>query len=98
MHGEITVWRRDLHENPELLYDTHRTSKIVKEKLTSFGCDQVITGLGRTGVVGVIHGRSNSNGKTIGLRADMDALPIKEITNLEYSSKKDGMMLSLIHI
>ena len=97
MHGEITVWRRDFHENPELLYDTHRTSKIVKEKLTSFGCDQVITGLGRTGVVGVIHGRSNSNGKTIGLRADMDALPIKEITNLEYSSKKDGMMHACGH-
>ena len=97
MHGEITVWRRDFHENPELLYDTHRTSKIVKEKLASFGCDQVITGLGRTGVVGVIHGRSNSNGKTIGLRADMDALPIKEITNLEYSSKKDGMMHACGH-
>ena len=97
MHGEITVWRRDFHENPELLYDTHRTSKIVKKKLTSFGCDQVITGLGRTGVVGVIHGRSNSNGKTIGLRADMDALPIKEITNLEYSSKKDGMMHACGH-
>ena len=97
MHGEITVWRRDFHENPELLYDTHRTSKIVKEKLTSFGCEQVITGLGRTGVVGVIHGRSNSNGKTIGLRADMDALPIKEITNLEYSSKKDGMMHACGH-
>ena len=97
MHGEITVWRRDFHENPELLYDTHRTSKIVKEKLTSFGCDQVITGLGRTGVVGVIHGRSNSNGKTIGLRADMDALQIKEITNLEYSSKKDGMMHACGH-
>lgn len=97
MHGEITVWRRDFHENPELLYDTHRTSKIVKEKLTSFGCDQVITGLGRTGVVGVIHGRSNSNRKTIGLRADMDALPIKEITNLEYSSKKDGMMHACGH-
>ena len=97
MHGEITAWRRDFHENPELLYDTHRTSKIVKEKLTSFGCDQVITGLGRTGVVGVIHGRSNSNGKTIGLRADMDALPIKEITNLEYSSKKDGMMHACGH-
>ena len=97
MHGEITVWLRDFHENPELLYDTHRTSKIVKEKLTSFGCDQVITGLGRTGVVGVIHGRSNSNGKTIGLRADMDALPIKEITNLEYSSKKDGMMHACGH-
>ena len=97
MHGEITVWRRDFHENPELLYDTHRTSKIVKEKLTSFGCDQVITGLGRSGVVGVIHGRSNSNGKTIGLRADMDALPIKEITNLEYSSKKDGMMHACGH-
>ena len=86
MHLEITEWRRDFHENPELLYDTHRTSKIVSEKLTSFGCDTVKTGIGRTGVVGVIKGRINTKNKVIGLRADMDALPIQEKTNLSYVS------------
>ena len=112
MHSEITEWRRDFHENPELLYDTHRTSKIVSEKLTSFGCDTVKTGIGRTGVVGVIKGKINTKNKVIGLRADMDALPIQEKTNLSYVSKHAGKMhacghdghtamllgLSLIHI
>ncbi|MBT7544986.1 MAG: amidohydrolase, partial [Kordiimonadaceae bacterium] len=97
MHAEITEWRRDFHENPELLYDTVRTSKIVSEKLNSFGCDVVKTGIGRTGVVAVIKGRSDSKGKVIGLRADMDALPIKEITGLEYRSKNDGKMHACGH-
>ena len=97
MHAEITEWRRDFHENPELLYDTVRTSKIVCEKLNSFGCDVVKTGIGRTGVVAVIKGRSDSKGKVIGLRADMDALPIKEITGLDYSSKNDGKMHACGH-
>ena len=94
---EITEWRQDFHENPELLYDTVRTSKIVSEKLNSFGCDVVKTGIGRTGVVAVIKGRSDSKGKVIGLRADMDALPIKEITGLDYSSKNDGKMHACGH-
>jgi len=97
MHAEITKWRRDFHENPELLYDTVRTSKIVSEKLNSFGCDVVKTGIGRTGVVAVIKGRSDSKGKVIGLRADMDALPIKEITGLDYRSKNDGKMHACGH-
>ena len=97
MHAEITEWRRDFHENPELLYDTVRTSKIVSEKLNSFGCDVVKTGIGRIGVVAVIKGRSDSKGKVIGLRADMDALPIKEITGLDYSSKNDGKMHACGH-
>ena len=97
MHAEITEWRRDFHENPELLYDTVRTSKIVSEKLNSFGCDAVKIGIGRTGVVAVIKGRSDSKGKVIGLRADMDALPIKEITGLDYSSKNDGKMHACGH-
>ena len=97
MHAEITEWRRDFHENPELLYDTVRTSKIVSEKLNSFGCDVVKTGIGRTGVVAVIKGRNDSKGKVIGLRADMDALPIKEITGLDYSSKNDGKMHACGH-
>ena len=94
---EITAWRRDFHSNPELLYDVHRTAGIVAEKLTSFGCDEVVTGIGRTGVVGVIRGRSTGSGKVIALRADMDALPIEEETNLPYRSKVPGKMHACGH-
>ena len=87
LHQDITAWRRDLHEHPEILFDTHRTSGIVAEKLRAFGCDEVVEGLGRTGVVGIIKGKSDSSGKVIGLRADMDALPIHEQTGLDYASK-----------
>lgn len=97
LHDEITTWRRDLHEHPELLFDTHRTSALVAEKLTAFGCDEVVTGIGRTGVVGVIKGNSNSSGKVIGLRADMDALPIHEQTGVEYASKTPGAMHACGH-
>jgi len=94
---EITEWRRDLHENPELLFDTHRTSAIVEDKLKEFGCDEVNGGIGRTGVVGVIKGQSNNSGKVIGLRADMDALPIFEATGLDYASKTSGIMHACGH-
>ena len=94
---EITAWRRDLHENPEILFDTYRTSAIVAEKLGEFGCDEVVTGIGRTGIVAVIKGKSDTSGKVIGLRADMDALPIHEQTGLEYASKTDGAMHACGH-
>ncbi len=94
---DITAWRRDLHEHPEILFETHRTAGIVAEKLEAFGVDEVTTGIGRTGVVGVIKGKSNSSGKVIGLRADMDALPIHEATGLEYASKIDGAMHACGH-
>ncbi|MFT4742521.1 MAG: amidohydrolase [Yoonia sp.] len=94
---EITAWRRDLHENPEILFETHRTSAIVAEKLAAFGCDTIETGIGRTGVVGVIRGRTDTAGKVIGLRADMDALPILEATGLDYASKIDGAMHACGH-
>ena len=94
---EITEWRRDLHENPELLFETHRTSAKVAEKLEAFGCDEVVTGIGRTGVVGVIKGKSDRSGKVIGLRADMDALPIHEQTGLPYASKTPGAMHACGH-
>lgn len=94
---EITEWRRDIHENPEILFETHRTSALVAEKLKAFGCDDIVTGIGRTGVVGVIKGKTNSSGKVIGLRADMDALPIHEQTGLEYASKTDGAMHACGH-
>ncbi len=97
LQDEITAWRRDLHENPEILFETHRTSAIVAEKLEEFGCDEVVTGIGRTGVVGVIKGKATGSGKVIGLRADMDALPIHEQTGLDYASKTDGAMHACGH-
>ena len=101
LHDEITAWRRDLHAHPELLYDVHRTAASVAEKLKAFGCDEVVTGIGRTGVVGVIRGRKGgadkANGKTIALRADMDALPIEEATGLPYQSTVPGKMHACGH-
>ena len=97
LQAEITEWRRDLHENPEILFETHRTSAMVAEKLQAFGCDEVVTGIGRTGVVGVIKGKADTTGKVIGLRADMDALPMHEQTGLEYASKTDGAMHACGH-
>ena len=97
MLPEITAWRRDLHENPEILFETHRTAQVVADKLTAFGCDEVVTGIGRTGVVGVIKGKSDTAGRVIGLRADMDALPIHEQTGLDYASKTPGAMHACGH-
>src|SRR6202034_3387482 len=97
LHPEITAWRRDFHAHPELLYDVHRTAASVAEKLKSFGCDEVATGIGRTGVVGVIRGRKAGAGKVVGLRADMDALPIEEATNLPYKSTVPGKMHACGH-
>ena len=97
LHPEITEWRRDIHAHPEILYETHRTSALVAEKLKEFGCDEVVTGIGRTGVVGVIRGRSTASGRVIGLRADMDALPIQEATGVAYASKTPGAMHACGH-
>jgi amidohydrolase len=97
LQSEVMEWRRDLHANPELLYDVHRTAAFVAEKLRAFGCDETITGIGKTGVVGVIKGSKGSVGRTIGLRADMDALPIQEETGLPYASKVSGKMHACGH-
>ncbi|MGH6678410.1 MAG: M20 aminoacylase family protein [Bradyrhizobium sp.] len=100
LHPEIQAWRRDIHEHPELLYDVHRTAAFVADRLREFGCDEVATGLGKTGVVGVINGRKpagNGDLKVIGLRADMDALPIEEVTELPYASKTPGLMHACGH-
>jgi hippurate hydrolase len=97
LHTDITEWRRDLHMYPELQYDVHRTAGSVAEKLKAFGCDEVVTGLGRTGVVGVIRGKKGKSGKTIGLRADMDALPIEEANDLPYKSTDPGKMHACGH-
>ena len=94
---EITAWRRDLHEHPELLFDVQRTAGVVAEKLRQFGCDEVVEGIGRTGVVGVIKGKLSSSDNVIGLRADMDALPIHETSGVEHASKTDGKMHACGH-
>jgi len=100
LQPDIQAWRRDIHEHPELLYDVHRTAAFVAERLREFGCDEVVTGLGRTGVVGVIKGRKpagKSDIRVIGLRADMDALPVEEATELPYASRTPGKMHACGH-
>ena len=96
LHNEIKEWRRDFHAHPELRYDVHRTAGSVAEKLKSFGCDEVVPGIGRTGVVGVIRGRKPGD-KVVGLRADMDALPLEEETGLPYKSTIPGKMHACGH-
>ena len=97
LHSDITAWRRDLHAHPEILYDVHRTAASVAEKLKAFGCDEVVPGIGKTGVVGVIRGRKQGSGKTVALRADMDALPITELNDLPYKSTTPGAMHACGH-
>ena len=94
---EIAEWRRDIHANPELDYDVHRTAGLVADRLRGFGCDEVVTGVGRTGVVGVIRGKAGGSGRVIGLRADMDALPLTEATGLSHASKTPGKMHACGH-
>lgn len=95
MQDEVTAWRHELHRNPELLFDVHRTAAFVADKLRAFGCDEVVTGLGRTGVVGIIRGRAP--GPAVGLRADMDALPLNEKTGRPYASTVPGKMHACGH-
>ena len=97
MQDEIALWRQDFHAHPEIGFDVERTAGIVAEKLKAFGCDEVVPGIGKTGVVGVIKGRRASSGKVIGLRADMDALPINEATGVPYASKSPGKMHACGH-
>ncbi|MCD0423415.1 M20 family metallopeptidase [Rubrivivax sp. JA1024] len=100
LQPDIAAWRRTLHQQPELMYDVDGTAAFVAERLREFGCDEVVTGLGRTGVVGVIRGAKPANGgeiRSIGLRADMDALPIEEATGLPYASKVPGKMHACGH-
>jgi hippurate hydrolase len=96
LQDEITGWRRMLHQNPELSYDVFQTAEFVAGKLKEFGCDEVVSGVGRTGVVGVIRGKLGA-GSTVGLRADMDALPITEATGKPYASTTPGKMHACGH-
>ena len=94
---DAQTWRRHIHQNPELLYDVELTAKYVADRLSAFGCDEVKTSIGRTGVVGVIRGAKGGSTRAIGLRADMDALPIEEATNLPYRSRIPGKMHACGH-
>src|SRR5271156_3934990 len=95
-HADMTAWRRDLHAHPELGLSETRTSAAVRDWLKSFGVDEIITGIAKTGVVGVIRGNTDS-GRAIGLRADMDALPIHEETGVPYASQNPGIMHACGH-
>ncbi|MBN8970431.1 MAG: amidohydrolase [Rhizobiales bacterium] len=94
---ELVAFRHDLHSNPELLYDLPRTSAQVASALRKAGCDEVVEGIGKTGVVAVIRGKSNTSGRAIGLRSDMDALPILEATGKPWASKTPGKMHACGH-
>ena len=96
MQDEIAGWRRELHTIPELGFDLVKTSAFVADKLRSFGCDEVVTGIARTGVVGIIRGNLGA-GTTVGLRADMDALPIVETTGVPHASTHPGAMHACGH-
>ena len=94
---EIVGWRHDFHAHPELMFAVHRTAARVAELLRGFGCDEVVEGIGRTGVVGIVRGRETRSGRTVGLRADMDALPIEEATDAPYRSTVPGRMHACGH-
>ncbi|NNJ67491.1 MAG: amidohydrolase [Boseongicola sp.] len=97
LHDEISGWRREMHKTPELQFDVQWTAGFVEARLREFGCDEVFTGIGRTGLVGLIKGRSSGSGRVVGLRADMDALPIHEETGVEYASTVPGKMHACGH-
>ncbi|WP_457298402.1 M20 aminoacylase family protein [Phyllobacterium sp. P5_D12] len=96
MQQHVAEWRRHLHQNPELMYDVHETSRFAAEKLRDFGCDSVETGIGKTGLVGIIRGR-HGDGPVIGFRADMDALPITEVSGKSWTSNIPGKMHACGH-
>ena len=97
LHADIKAWRQEIHAHPEIGFDVFRTAEMVEEKLKAFGVDDIVTGIGRTGVVGVIKGKSDTSGKVIGLRADMDALPIHEETEAHHASRIPGKMHACGH-
>jgi hippurate hydrolase len=96
MQAEVSAWRRHLHANPELNFDLFETSAFVARKLAEFGCDEVATGIAKTGVVALIRGRLG-DGPTVGLRADMDALPISESSGVAHASRNPGKMHACGH-
>ena len=100
MLPELTEWRRDFHRHPELMYELPRTAKIVAQRLRDFGFDEVIEGVGKTGVLGILHGAggpASGPERRVLLRADMDALPIHEASGKEHASTTPGKMHACGH-
>ncbi|MEM7545128.1 MAG: M20 aminoacylase family protein [Pseudomonadota bacterium] len=97
LQPDMVEWRHDFHRHPELSFDVHRTAGIVADRLRAFDCDEVVEGIGQTGVVGIIRGRASASGKVIGLRSDMDALPIPEVTGADHASTIPGKMHACGH-
>ncbi|MFL2758530.1 MAG: amidohydrolase [Paracoccaceae bacterium] len=97
LYPMIVKWRHDFHRNPELQYELPKTAAKVADLLRSFGCDEVVEGVGKSGVVGVIHGQVDTSKRVIGLRADMDALPIDEKSDVLYKSEVPGVMHACGH-
>ena len=97
LYPTIVEWRHDFHRNPELQYELPKTAAKVADLLRSFGCDEVVEGVGKSGVVGVIHGQFDTSRRVIGLRADMDALPIDEKSDVLYKSEVPGVMHACGH-
>ena len=97
LYPTIVEWRHDFHRNPELQYELPKTAAKVADLLRSFGCDEVVEGVGKSGVVGVIHGQVDTSRRVIGLRADMDALPIDEKSDVLYKSEVPGVMHACGH-
>ena len=94
-HDEMKEWRQHIHKNPELNFDCHKTADFVIKKLKEFGVDEIHEKIAESGVVAIINGKNP--GSTIGLRADMDALPLQEIKDHEYKSVIDGKMHACGH-
>lgn len=92
---DLTAWRRHLHQYPELGFECHETAAFVAERLREFGVDELHEGIAKTGIVAIINGQGD--GPTIGLRADMDALPLEEATGVPYASKVPGKMHACGH-
>lgn len=92
---EMTEWRRHLHQHPELKFDCHKTAAFIEARLREIGVDEIHTGIAESGLVAIINGRED--GPTIGLRADMDALPIQEITGYAHASTVPGRMHACGH-
>ena len=97
LYPTIVKWRHDFHRHPELKYELPKTAGKVADLLRGFGCDQVVEGVGKSGVVGVINGQVDTSRRVIGLRADMDALPIDEKSDVSYKSEVPGIMHACGH-
>ena len=97
MQPEIAGWRRHLHQHPELMYEVHETAAFVVDRLKEIGVTDITPGIGKTGVVAVIKGKTDTKGRVIGLRADMDALPIHEASGVDYASTVPGKMHACGH-